>query len=64
MILWILAEPKARVWLADQRVIMRYAVAVMVPLVVWLGNPSEATATPMGAALGLGVGYVLELQTV
>ncbi len=43
---------------------MRYAVAVMVPLVVWLGNPSEATATPMGAALGLGVGYVLELQTV
>ena len=43
---------------------MRYALAVLVPLVVWFVNPSEATATPMGAALGLGVGYVLEGQTV
>ena len=64
LIVWILAEPKVRAWLVDQRVIMRYALAVLVPLVVWFVNPSEATATPMGAALGLGVGYVLEGQTV
>lgn len=63
-IIWILAEPKVRAWLSRQAVFVCYALAVLVPLVIWLINPSEATATPMGAALGLGVGFVLEGQTV
>jgi hypothetical protein len=62
--LWILLEPKVREWLSRQTVIVRYALAVLVPLVIWFINPSEATATPMGAAIGLGVGYILEGQTV
>jgi hypothetical protein len=64
LILWILLEPKVREWLSRQTVIVRYSLAVLVPLVIWFLNPSEATATPMGAAIGLGVGFVYEGQTV
>ncbi len=64
LILWILIEPGVKAWLSRQTVLMKYALAVLVPLVIWLVKPVESTAIPMGAALGLGVGYVFEAQTV
>ncbi len=62
--LWLALEPTVRGWLAKQTLALRYALAVLVPLVIWLLHPGRVTADPMGAALGLGVGYILEGQTV
>jgi membrane-associated phospholipid phosphatase len=64
LILWILLEPSVKNWLSKQTALVRYALAVLVPLIVWLIVPHESTAVPMGAAIGLGVGYTLEGQTV
>lgn len=64
LIIWIWAEPYVRTWLSGLKLSWKYILAVLVPLVVWLVHPTEGIATPMGAAMGLGVGYVLESQTV
>jgi membrane-associated phospholipid phosphatase len=64
LVLWIALEPKVRGWLVKQTLGLRYALAVLVPLAFWLVYPVSAIAEPMGAALGLGVGYLLEGQTV
>jgi len=64
LIVWILVEPGVMAWLSKQTPSMKYALAVLVPLAIWLVKPVESTAVPMGAALGLGVGYVLEGQTI
>ena len=50
--------------MSKQTLLVRYVLAVLVPLIVWFIVPDESTAVPMGAAMGLGVGYVLEGQTV
>ena len=59
LVLWLWAEPYVRRWLFSLRVGWRYLLAVLVPLAVLLIHPVEATATTMGAVLGLGVGFVL-----
>ncbi len=64
LVLWLWAEPYVRRWLSSLRVGWRYLLAVLAPLVVLLIHPVEATATTMGAVLGLGVGFVLEGQTL
>ena len=64
LIVLIWAEPYVRVWLSKQSNVWRYALAILIPLVVWILNPVEANATSMGAALGMGVGFVLEGQTL
>jgi len=62
--LWLWTEPHVWRWLSSLRVGWRYLWAVLVPLAVLLIHPAEATATTMGAVLGLGVGFVLEGQTL
>jgi hypothetical protein len=64
LVLWIALEPRVRGWLVKQPIGLRYALAVLVPLAFWLVYPDRVIAEPMGAALGLGVGYILEGQTV
>jgi membrane-associated phospholipid phosphatase len=62
--LWLWAEPYVRRWLSSLHVGWRYVGAVLVPLAVLVVHPVEATATTMGAVLGLGVGFVSEGQTL
>ena len=62
--IWIALEPRVRGWLLKQMIGLRYALAVLLPIVVWLIYPDRSIAEPMGAALGLGVGYLLEGQTI
>jgi membrane-associated phospholipid phosphatase len=64
LLLWIRAEPYARTRLSELSLGWRYALAVLVPLVLLMVHPAEGVATPMGAVIGLGVGYVLEGQTL
>jgi membrane-associated phospholipid phosphatase len=64
LVLWLWAEPYVRRWLSSLGVGWRYLLAVLVPLAVLLVHPVETTATTMGAVLGLGVGFVLEGQTL
>ena len=62
LVIWIKSEPYIRGWLSKQTVAVRYALAVMVPLIVWLVYPVASSATSMGAAMGMGLGFVLESQ--
>ncbi|MFC2055634.1 phosphatase PAP2 family protein [Chloroflexota bacterium] len=64
LVVLIWAEPYVRDWLSKQSNVRRYALAILIPLVVWILNPVEANATSMGAAIGMGVGFVLEGQTL
>jgi hypothetical protein len=52
-----------RPWLSDKSLGWRYALAVLIPLVVLLFKPSGTTRM-MGQALGMGVGFVLESHTL
>jgi membrane-associated phospholipid phosphatase len=61
---WVWAESRVAFWLATISVNWRYALAVLAPLVLLLVQPGEDTSAAMGAVMGLGVGYVLEGQTV
>jgi hypothetical protein len=62
--LWLWAEPHTRSWLAGLRRGWRYALAVLVPLLFLALVPGEDTAAAMGGAIGMGLGYLFEEQTV
>lgn len=64
LLLWLLAEPYVRTRLFELNLGWRYVLAVLAPLTVLMVHPVEGAATPMGAAIGLGVGFVLEGQTL
>jgi hypothetical protein len=64
LLLWLLAEPYVRTRLSELNLGWRYVLAVLAPLTVLMVHPVEGAATPMGAAIGLGVGFVLEGQTL
>jgi membrane-associated phospholipid phosphatase len=64
LLLWVTVEPYARAWLSERGPGWRYALAVLVPLVMFLLYPVKSTATPIGAVIGLGVGFVLEGQNL
>lgn len=61
---WLWAEPRARERASalDRR--WRYALVVLIPLGVLLIHPVNGTATTLGAIMGLGVGFVLESETL
>lgn len=61
---WVWAEPRVAPRLAALSVRGRYALAVLAPLALLLVQPGEDTSAAMGATIGLGVGYVLEGQTL
>jgi hypothetical protein len=61
---WLWVEPRARSWLAGLSLGWKLGLAALIPLVVLSVRPDEDTATAMGAALGMGVGAVLERQTI
>jgi hypothetical protein len=62
--LWLWAEPRARTWLARLGAPWRYALALLIPLAALLLLPGEDTAAAMGAAIGMGVGALLERELV
>ena len=62
LILWLLAEPYLRVRLISLSLICRYALAVLIPLIILMVHPVGRTATPVGLVIGLGVGFLLEGQ--
>lgn len=64
LLLWLLAEPYLRRRLSRLGIGWRYALAALVPLAVLVVHPLKDTATAMGALIGLGVGFVLEGQTL
>jgi len=63
LVVWVVAEPRVRPWLSDKSLGWRYALAVVIPLVVLLFKPSGTTRM-MGQALGMGIGFVLESHTL
>ncbi len=64
LLLWLPAEPYVRTRLLELNLGWRYVLAVLAPLTVLMVHPVEGAVTPMGAAIGLGVGFVLEGQTL
>lgn len=64
LIIWIILEPKVRVWLSNQSLTLRLMLAVLLPIVVWKVYPVELIEIPVGAVIGLGIGYILEGQTL
>ena len=64
LILWLLAEPRVQIRLTRLSAAGRYTLAALLLLVVLAIHPSEATATAMGAMVGLGLGFVLDSQTL
>jgi membrane-associated phospholipid phosphatase len=64
LLLWLPAEPYVRARLSELTPRRRYGLAVFVPLAVLIVHPVKDTASAMGAAIGLGLGFVLEGQTL
>lgn len=64
LVAWVWAEPRVAFWLAALDVKGRYALALLAPLVLLLVQPGEDSSAAMGALAGLGVGYILEGQTL
>jgi len=64
LLLWLPLESRIRPWLVERPPWQRYALAVGVPLGALLVLPISDTATPLGAIIGLGVGFVTEGETV
>ncbi len=64
LLLWLWAEPYVLPRLAQLSRGRRYALAILVPLGMFLVYPVDATASPLGVLLGAGVGYVLEGETL
>jgi hypothetical protein len=62
--LWLWAEPRARPWLAGLSLSWKVGLAALIPLATFAVRPDEDTAAAMGAAIGMGVGAVLERQMV
>jgi membrane-associated phospholipid phosphatase len=61
---WLWAEPRVRERATTMDRRWRYALAVLIPLGVLLIYPVDGAATPLGAVIGLGIGYVLESETL
>ena len=64
LIIWWLAEPYIRNQLSKLGLGWRYALAVVVPLFLLLIYPVHDSSSAMGAIIGLGIGFVLEGQTI
>jgi membrane-associated phospholipid phosphatase len=64
LVVWLWAEPRVRTWLAVVPAGWRYALAVIAPMAMLLLQPGEDTAAATGALIGLGVGYLIEEQTL
>ncbi|HEY88880.1 MAG TPA: phosphatase PAP2 family protein [Thermoflexia bacterium] len=64
LLLWLWLEPRVRAKLDKMSTGKRYALAVLVPLGILLVYPVAGTATALGALIGLGVGFVLERETL
>jgi membrane-associated phospholipid phosphatase len=64
LLLWLPLESRIRPWLAERPPWQRYALAVGVPLSALLVMPISDTASPLGAIIGLGVGFIMERETV
>jgi len=62
LLLWLPAEPCLRARLANLSLVCRYALAVLIPLILLMVHPVGRTATPVGLVMGLAVGFVLEGQ--
>ena len=61
---WLWAEPRLRQRMSAASRLGRYALATLIPVCVLLIHPTDGTATTLGALIGLGVGYVLESETL
>jgi hypothetical protein len=61
---WMWAFPAVRSWLGGLRQRWRYVLALLVPLAIMALVPGEDTAAAMGGATGMGIGYLLDAQTV
>ncbi len=64
LLAWLWGESRVRPHLARLSSGQQYALAIFVPLALFLVHPVDATASPLGALIGAGVGYVLEGQTL
>ncbi|NBD36826.1 MAG: phosphatase PAP2 family protein [Chloroflexi bacterium] len=64
LLLWLPLEPRVRAWLAERPLWQRYALAIGAPLAALPVLPISDTATPLGAIIGLGIGFVTEGETV
>ena len=62
--LWLAAAPRVWEWLSRLSVVWLYALALLVPVIVLLARPLYDMTVPMGAAIGLGIGYLLEGRTI
>lgn len=60
---WLAAAPRVQVWLSRRALGWRWALAMLVPLVLWAAHPRKDTTAALGAMMGLGIGYLLEGQT-
>ena len=61
---WLGVEPRLRQSASQIDRRWRYALAALIPLGVLLIYPVDGTATTLGALIGLGIGYVLESETL
>jgi membrane-associated phospholipid phosphatase len=61
---WLGVEPQLRQRAAQLDRRWRYVLAALIPLGVLLIHPVDGTATTLGAIIGLGLGYVLESETL
>ncbi|MEA3308921.1 MAG: phosphatase PAP2 family protein [Chloroflexota bacterium] len=64
LLLWLWLEPRVQAQLDKMSTGGRYALAILTPLLVLLVYPVDGTATPLGALIGLGIGFVLERETL
>ncbi len=64
LLLWLWIEPRVQAKLDKTSTGGRYALAVLTPLIVLLVYPVASAATALGALIGLGVGFVLEGETL
>jgi membrane-associated phospholipid phosphatase len=64
LLAWLWAESRVRSWLAALSLGWQVTLALIVPLAVLAVLPGDDTTAAMGAAMGLGVGYLLDEQTL
>jgi membrane-associated phospholipid phosphatase len=64
LIAWLWIEPRLRLWSRRMPRARRYLVTAALPLIVLFLHPVEGTATALGTLLGLGIGFVLESETL
>jgi len=64
LFLYLRLQGPAAGWLGRQRLAMRLAVALLLPIAVALIHPTEGAVVPLGTLTGFGVAYVLEAEWV